>query len=102
MKGQRLSFNSKVLFVSESLGYYGWNNAGSLMRCLQARKVDPFNITLLCTKGYLKPNQTGGKDSDSSWWFLVKALPKDVLESIRTDQLTPKEIVKILEDLPCN
>lgn len=99
MKPQRLSWNSKVLFVADGrIRYWGWNNAGSLMHVLKARKVDPFAITLLCTRGFLKPSETAATNTfRDSYWFLEKAFDKPTREAIKAGKLTPNELIKILE-----
>lgn len=112
----KLATHTKILFVQEDTAdtkyrYLGWNNVGSLAYVLNARLKDHRPslsaskrhlevqnlLHLIREKGFLTPVEAMDRDHLESYWIVEKAIPFDVRESVKNDEIPVEEIIKQLK-----
>lgn len=113
----KLAASTKVLFIKaeltdEGYGYMGWNGIGNLACVLNARLKQAERgltntqrhhrvhelINLLATQGYLTGEQAmDGQGFGASHWVVEKAIPFDIREAVKHDEIPMEELIKQLK-----
>lgn len=112
----KLANHTKILFIQhedlkEKYAYAGWNNVYSLAHVLNARlkiKQPSWSaskrhleihrlLEVIKEKGYLTPEESMDNDHFECYWVVEKAIPFDIREAVKKDEIPLTDIIKQLK-----